>query len=764
MRDSAEKPILLAPAGSPQALKAAVYNGADAVYLGLNKFNARLKAENFTLENLSEWIEFCHLYGVEVCITVNTSLKKEELEEAKKFAEQLAALKADCIIATEPALIEFCAGLKGIRTVASTQLNIHNVMGAQTAKAMGADVAVLSRETILDDIRDINLYADIETECFLHGALCVSLSGQCYLSSFVDGNSGNRGLCAQPCRQLYRSFCQDGEIKKSGYLLSAKDLCGVYTAKRLADAGVSIFKIEGRNRREQYVGETCSVYRKILDSDYECQADDIKRLKTAFNRGDYTSGYLNNADNIIYPLFQGHKGIEAGIIKKVDGSFVIAGNLFLHEGDSFKILRDFKETGNCVAVGNSSNLITKIKYSGKPQEGDRVYLTSSAAMNFRIAHTEKRIQAQAEFSAKVGEEPVLKLTARDASAIVKGKIKAQSALNQPLSNAQIEELLRKTGETEFTISDAVINSDNIFLPKSSINELRREATSALRAELLRNYYQTRNLPAHNDRTEKTYEMPFLNHSGKIICQVRNADEYLRIKQYTDFVVFKPDDYSVESVSDFKTACSDFYLDLPNFATQHDLRIIADIIEKCGVTGIVANNLYALRLAKIYSLDVVLGLGLNIFNRESACVLGKNLKVRAYIASQELSLKDIRDNLSDAYIFAGGDITVMTVAHCPIKVNFGNECKKCRYENLMYGDKTGRKFPLKRKRIARCYFEIENCVPLNGTRKIDFPGNFFLKFDGDEREVAHFSMLAQGIDDGYRKNGQYTAGHLSNSVK
>ena len=141
MRDSAEKPILLAPAGSPQALRAAVYNGADAVYLGLNKFNARLKAENFTLENLSEWIEFCHLYGVEVCITVNTSLKKGELEEAKKFAEQLAALKADCIIATEPALIEFCAGLKGIRTVASTQLNIHNVMGAQTAKAMGADVA-----------------------------------------------------------------------------------------------------------------------------------------------------------------------------------------------------------------------------------------------------------------------------------------------------------------------------------------------------------------------------------------------------------------------------------------------------------------------------------------------------------------------------------------------------------------------------------------------------------------------------------------------
>lgn len=141
----------------------------------------------------------------------------------------------------------------------------------------------------------------------------------------------------------------------------------------------------------------------------------------------------------------------------------------------------------------------------------------------------------------------------------------------------------------------------------------------------------------------------MNHSGKIICQVRNADEYLRIKQYTDFVVFKPDDYSVESVSDFKTACSDFYLDLPNFATQHDLRIIADIIEKCGVTGIVANNLYALRLAKTYSLDVVLGLGLNIFNRESACVLGKNLKVRAYLASQELSLKDIRDNLSDAYI-------------------------------------------------------------------------------------------------------------------
>lgn len=136
MRDSVEKPMLLAPAGSANALRAAVFNGADAVYLGLNKFNARLKAENFSLENISDWISFCHLFGVKVYVTVNTSLKKDELEEAKAFVKQLADLKADGIIVTDPALLCFCSSLKGIKTVASTQLNVHNVFGAETARKL----------------------------------------------------------------------------------------------------------------------------------------------------------------------------------------------------------------------------------------------------------------------------------------------------------------------------------------------------------------------------------------------------------------------------------------------------------------------------------------------------------------------------------------------------------------------------------------------------------------------------------------------------
>lgn len=768
MRDSVEKPMLLAPAGSANALRAAVFNGADAVYLGLNKFNARLKAENFSLENISDWISFCHLFGVKVYVTVNTSLKKDELEEAKAFVKQLADLKADGIIVTDPALLCFCSSHKGIKTVASTQLNVHNVFGAETARKLGADVAVLSRETPYDDICDINSRVDIETECFLHGALCVCISGQCYLSSFVDGNSGNRGLCAQPCRQLYRSFGDDGELKKSGYLLSAKDLCGVHTAKRLSEAGVSIFKIEGRNRREQYVGQTCAVYRKILDNDYECNSDDIKQLKIAFNRGDFTSGYLNNSDNIIYPQFQGHKGIDAGVIKKVDGRFVIESNMFLHEGDSFKIFRGNEETGNCVAASNSSRKFTDIKFSGYPKEGDHVNLTSSAAMNYRIAHAEKRIEVSAEFIVKAGEYPLLKLSANGCSVQVKGKLKAQRALTQPLSEAQIEELLSKTGQTEFTITNIIVKAGHIFLPKSSVNELRREAIEELRAALLDSYDKKRKVYAQRENIRPYYtqslDLPYLESSGKVICQVKNADEFLKIKEFSDWIVFKPEDYSVQEINEFSRACKDFYLDMPNFAVKSDLSILSDIIEKCGVKGIVANNLYALGLAEKYSLDVVLGLGLNIFNRESACILGKGLKVKAYFASQELSLKDIRRDMSDAYIFAGGEITVMTVAHCPIKVNFGNECKKCGFQRLFYRDKTGRSFAVKRKRVARCYFEIENCVPLNATRKIDFPGRFFLKFGGDVEEIKHFALLAQGCDDGYRKNGQFTSGHLTNSVK
>lgn len=764
MRDFANKPKLLAPAGNANALKAAVYNGADAVYLGIDKFNARLKADNFTLDTLAQWIDFCHLFGVEVNITLNTSLKKGELSEAKKVVEQLLSLKADSIIITDISLLSYCAKLDKINVVASTQLNVHNELGAKAVKRLGADVVVLSRETPYEDICNINNNVDIDTEVFLHGALCVSVSGQCYLSSFVDGNSGNKGLCAQPCRQLYTSFDKDGQIK-SGYLLSAKDLCGVHTIERLANAGVSILKIEGRNRREQYVGEVCSIYRKIIDNNYTHSADDIKQLKIAFNRGDYTSGYLNNADNIIYTKFPGHKGIEVGQIKIHESNFVIESPVFLHEGDNFKIFRQNEEVGNCVATGNSSKKITQIKYMGVIKEGDRVCQTSSAAMNFRISHNEKKIKVHAEFNAKAGEYPILNLSSNGIRVQVIGQNQAELAKNYPLTTAQIEELLSRTGNTEFIISDIVIYSENIFIPKSSLNELRREGIEKLRKALLENYYANKNANLKNfDSTHKCDSLNSLSNDGRLICQVKNGEDYLKIRPFADIIIFKPEVYSVDEVNRFSSACKDFFLDLPNFANQNDLSVLNGIIKQCSIAGIVANNLYALELAKENNLEVILGLGLNIYNREAACILGEGLKIRAYLASQELTLKEIKDDMSDAHIFAGGQITVMTVAHCPIKVNLGSDCKKCRFKPLYYKDKTGRNFYIQRKQVSRCYFEIENCVPLDATKKINFPGKFYLKFDGDVEEVKHFYILSRGKDDDYRKTGKFTSGHLSNSVK
>ena len=275
MDKQARKLEILAPAGSAEQLIAAVNNACDAVYLGLDSFNARMKAPNFTLENLREYVRYCHLFGVKVFVAINTSVKNSEFAQAAKLLLDVYKLNVDGVIVTDLALMKLAVKLpKPFEVVASTQLNVHDRSGAEFVKNAGATTVVCARECDLDNIRDI-ASVGIKVECFLHGALCVCQSGQCLLSSMVGGNSGNRGLCAQPCRKKYTSNA-DGY---GGYLLSAHDICGITTAKLLADAGATTFKIEGRNRRAEYAGITSRTYRKAFDNVFVFYVKDLNDLK-----------------------------------------------------------------------------------------------------------------------------------------------------------------------------------------------------------------------------------------------------------------------------------------------------------------------------------------------------------------------------------------------------------------------------------------------------------------------------------------------------
>ena len=255
---------LLAPSGNEEALFAAINNGADAVYLGLSSFNARIKADNFNTDNIRKITHFAHLFGVKVYITVNTIIKNNEVNEFLNMIDECVNAKVDAFIIQDYGVAYLLKSrYKDIVMHASTQLGIHNLSGALVAQKLGFKRIILSRETTLEDIKNIKQNTDLEIEYFIQGALCVSFSGNCYMSSLISGLSGNRGKCQQYCRKKYAAMLNDEFISKE-YHLSTKDLCLIKRLRDLVDAGVCSFKIEGRLRHVGYVSVATAIDRKSV--------------------------------------------------------------------------------------------------------------------------------------------------------------------------------------------------------------------------------------------------------------------------------------------------------------------------------------------------------------------------------------------------------------------------------------------------------------------------------------------------------------------
>ena len=256
---------LLAPAGSMESLIAAINNGADAIYLGGNKFSARAYASNFDNENMMRAVDYAHSYGVKVYVTMNTILKQNEIKDALKYAGYLYEIGVDALIIQDVGLINLIKDVyPKLELHASTQMTIHNGEGALYFKEKGLQRIVLSRELSLDEIRYISKDLGIETEIFVHGALCVCYSGQCLMSSMIGGRSGNRGRCAQPCRMQY-TLKGEKTGERKGYLLSPKDTCLIDDIEEIIRSGTSSLKVEGRMKKPEYVAGVTSTYRKSID-------------------------------------------------------------------------------------------------------------------------------------------------------------------------------------------------------------------------------------------------------------------------------------------------------------------------------------------------------------------------------------------------------------------------------------------------------------------------------------------------------------------
>ena len=280
---------LLAPAGSPEAVIAAVQNGADAVYLGMGNFNARRGAKNFTDEEFEKAVRYCRIRGCKVYVTLNTLVNDREIASAVSSAKLASDLGADGIIIQDLGLIKAIRqALPDIPLHASTQMSLHNLAGVQAAAEMGLTRAVLARELSLEQIRFITKHASIETEVFCHGALCFCHSGQCYMSALIGRRSGNRGMCAQPCRMEYSLTGSMDE-----HPLSLKDMCLADRLQELEEAGVACLKIEGRMKRPEYTAIVTGIYSKALKEHRKPTAEEMELLERAFSRQGFTQGYFD---------------------------------------------------------------------------------------------------------------------------------------------------------------------------------------------------------------------------------------------------------------------------------------------------------------------------------------------------------------------------------------------------------------------------------------------------------------------------------------
>ena len=314
---------LLSPVGDFECLKAAVQNGANSVYFGAETFSARAFASNFNITDLQKVIQYAKIRGVKTHLTLNTLIKNNEFEEAFNLAKKAYEFGIDAIIVQDLGLaMQLIKAFPDLPIHASTQMTVHNLNGALELQDLGFKRVVLSRELSANDIDYICKNTDVEIETFIHGALCISYSGQCLFSSMLGGRSGNRGKCAGPCRLPFE-LLENTKKLDSGYLLSTRDLCGLEFIPKLINAGVKCFKIEGRMKNPEYVATVTRIYRKYIDlaysnEEYVIDENDKKELLQVFNRGMSSSGHLSNDvnRNLVFKEKPSNMGLFLGKVQK----------------------------------------------------------------------------------------------------------------------------------------------------------------------------------------------------------------------------------------------------------------------------------------------------------------------------------------------------------------------------------------------------------------------------------------------------------------
>ena len=747
MKDRVE---ILAPAGSMECLKAAIAAGADAVYTGGALFGARAYAHNLTEEELLEAIDYVHLHGRRLYLTVNTLIKDREME--KQMYDYLLPYYRqglDAVIVQDIGLFRFIRKhFPDLPIHASTQMTLTGVDGAKFLEKEGAQRIVTSRELSMAEVKKIADETELEIESFVHGALCYCYSGQCLFSSFIGGRSGNRGQCAQPCRLLYRT----PEAKRPQYLLSLKDICTLELIPEMIESGIYSFKIEGRMKKPEYAAAVAFQYRKYADlylkyyeecpaeedpaayamKKYRVREEDRQMLLDLYNRGGFHTGYYHtqNGREMISLNRPNHAGVPAVKVLAKKGRNVTAKALTdLYPQDIIELpMRKGREKADnytCKdAVRKGMNVQIPV-FADTPFKRDEIWMrtrNSTLIDTLREEFVNGKIKERicGTFRLYPQEKATLTVKCRDAEITVAGE-KAQEALSQPMSRERIEKQLRKTGNTEFEFSFLKAEiGEKVFLPMQSLNELRREALETLEKVICEKYRRSGEVKdPEEDKTELSMEEEVL--SGWT-ASVRTAEQMEVILEeeaigriYVDCTMFpriwEKDSY-VEWITKVHAAGKEIYLVMPYIfreRTRKQYEAAYNRIFGAGWDGILIANYESFAFLKEhgYTGRIMTDYNLYEFNQESR-KFWKEKGVFEFTAPVELTERELQDlRVKDGEVIVYGYLPMMISAGCIQKTTRG--CLKKSGQTTIT-DRYRNPFVVKNE-CDYCYNILYNYVPL-----------------------------------------------------
>ena len=734
------KPELLSPVGDFECLKAAVQNGADSVYLGASSFNARARATNFDENSLKEAVEYAKLHNVKVNLTLNTLIKNEEFEDAVNLAVYAYNIGVDAIIVQDLGLSSYL--LKNhpeIPLHASTQMTVHNLAGVKALEKQGFSRVVLSRELSISEIKYIKENTDCELEVFIHGALCISYSGGCLFSSMVGDRSGNRGLCAQPCRLPYELLDSKENKISSGFLLSPRDLCSLDYLPTLVRLGIDCFKIEGRMKTPTYVATVTRIYRKYIDfilehldlSDAEIinlihkelektneatGLSDKEELLQSFNRGGFSDGHFPDKENknLVFKEKSNNEGIYLGKVFRFNNnkghiSFELQNSLSI--GDKIKVGNDLYTVSELMIENKNFKTLDKGKrvtigrMKGDIKNNSPIYRMESKALNDSIAPTFssekefKKLPLDAEI--RIVEGKPVKLNVRGLTGFYEGlevsitsEFIPEKAINAPLTGEKITSMLSKTGSTQFEFRNIKTElGEGLFIPKvSTINDMRRTALSKLEGMVLEKYSHNLSpiLPELPDNI-KTKTEPKL----AILLNIINLNyNYLNLENIDSFYI--PYRYFIsEKYKELLKAISqkfNTYIYMPpvikdNISENNLEENIKSIILNFAIKGAVLSHISQIEFFKDFTLELIANYNFNIFNTYSANEL-KEKGFTRFIPSLELNKNELKSLLDKATInteaIVYGKTPLMTNNYCYLGQS--NKCYKDCDRKCMLNEK------------------------------------------------------------------------------